>query len=127
MPLEIRPDDDGRILHVLATGAGEAAEWIELTEAQALDGDTRRFGLLMDVRPRESLPDEEGARALGALMSRWGAVAIVSRPGAQFGVARTVDIIGELGGTRVQSFTELNEARTWLLEQIPWRFNAKSR
>lgn len=119
MPLEIRHESDGRVIHATATGPAQVSEWAELTRSEREVRDISRVALLVDIRPRETLPRGPEALSVREQLRQWGAVAIVTRPGAQFGIGRMVDSAGEDGGTPARSFTDLDEARRWLEEHAP--------
>ena len=68
-----------------------------------------RRSLLADVRGRAELPPGAGARGWGHLAPAWVAAAIVTREGAQYGMARVTAAIAERRGTPVRVFTELDE------------------
>lgn len=94
------------------------AEWVELRDQQCPEGQATEKGLLVDVRDRESLPSGDDARHEGELACSWIAVAIASRPGAQYGMARMVSAIAENRGTPVECFTDPNQALEWLRGEI---------
>lgn len=112
MALRVRRSEDDRFTFVQATGPVTFSEWESLRdEEEAIGG--RRF-LLADVREREGLPTGTDAREWGYLAPAWLAAAIVTRHGAQYGMARVTAAIAERRGVHVCVFTEPTPAREWL-------------
>ena len=113
MPLDVRETEAGRVLLVSASGPADYSEWVELSEREP-SGQPRV--LLIDARRRESLPTGTEAREEAHLAGSWAAVAIVTKEGAQYGMARVVAAIAEVQGTPVRVFTEMEPAREWLAD-----------
>lgn len=112
MGLKVRRSEDNRFTYVEATGAVTLADWESLRdEEQAMGG--RRL-LLADVREREGLPSGPDAREWGYLAPAWIAAAMVTREGAQYGMARVTAAIAERRGIPVRVFTDRGPALEWL-------------
>ncbi len=122
MPFDIRLSQSDRIVVVHATGSANLEDWYGLQDHPDVQAAGGSLGLLIDVRPRDDVPSPELARRTGRELvriaaSRFSAVALVARPGAQFGSARVVDqLAGE--DLPVRSFTELEPARDWLVARV---------
>lgn len=119
----VRVVERGRIVLVRALGPAEPEDWFTLAERPDLPDRSRGFGLLIDLRRRETLPSGEQARSIGRRLakvaaSRFAAVALVARPGAQFGLARAVDLLTQLEGMPAATFTDMALARAWLGETL---------
>lgn len=116
MPLQISRLDGRRVTHVRVTDPAAHSDWARLNEDVAPG---KRLALLADVRDRKSLPTSEEARQQASLATDWFAVAIVARPGGQYGMARVMATIAEDRGTPVRVFTDMDQAREWLSRLAP--------
>lgn len=106
---------------VRAEGPASAADWEALGDSPLLPDGGEKAALLIDLTHRESLPDGEvidrATDVLVRLAPRLRAVAMLARPGAQFGCARMVDSVAGLRvGLRAAVFSDEQEARRWLAE-----------
>lgn len=117
MPFHTRLVDEGRIILVRATGLARVEDWSHL-QRSAYPNPERVRGMIVDLRRRTSLPSADVARDVGSRLSHFAApisaIAMVARPGAQYGLTRIVDAIAELDDIAIESFTELREAYEWL-------------
>lgn len=114
MALKVHRSQDNRFTYVEASGTVTFSDWETLRdEEEAIDG--RRM-LLADVRKRDGLPSGPDAREWGYLAPAWIAAAIVTRQGAQYGMARVTAAIAERRGIPVRVFTDSGPALEWLQE-----------
>lgn len=115
MPFHARPIECGRVLLVRATGPAERADWDRLLRARVGEEWT---GLIVDLRRRETLPPGAVAlligRDLAQLAPRLSAIALVARPGAQFGLTRMAGTMAGDSGGAARSFHDLREALEWV-------------
>lgn len=114
MPLQILKG--GPFVHARVTGSAAHSDWVRMNEDLT---PARRLVLLADVRAGDTLPTSDEARRQAVLATDWLAVAIVARPGAQYGVARVTAAIAEGRGTPVRVFTDVDQARKWLSRLAP--------
>lgn len=111
---------------VVITGTGEGSleesdEIIRVLESEAAVAPFR--GLVLDVRYLEYIPTPEEARRIGATYGAFGAahrvaMAYLALPGAQYGVARMVQILSEGHGVRAGVFTSFEPALNWLFSDV---------
>ena len=115
---------DSRILVVRGFGAGspeEGAAILETLERQTLVPDPT--GVLFDIRELEYVPSADEARQIAASYGAFGQrhrlrMAYLSPPGAQYGVARMVQILSETRGVSTAVFTTLEPAVAWLTADV---------
>ena len=112
MPLEVQRSQDRGLTRVRATDPVTLSDWVALRDEEATLGGRR--SLLADIRRQEELPTGADAREWGYLAPAWVAAAIVTREGAQYGMARVTAAIADRRGTAVRVFTELEPAQEWL-------------
>lgn len=122
MSFQYRAIEDGRVLLVRATGEADPADWLNLPEEAAVIIDQDRCcGILIDLRRQTTLPSSTTARAigreLGPLAGRFGGVALVAKPGAQFGLARMTELIATLHDVPVVTFGCPRQALRWVVER----------
>ncbi len=120
MPFHVRIVERGRVVLARGLGPADPADWYALSTHPGLPDRRRGFGLLVDLRRRETLPTPEQAREVGRRLtgvaaSHFVAVALIARPGAQFGLARSVDLLTQLeGGMPAATFHDVRPAWDWL-------------
>jgi hypothetical protein len=120
MPFHVRIVEPGRVVLVRGLGPATTDDWFALAAHPGLPDRRAGYGLIVDLRRRETLPTPEEAREVGRRLtgvawSHFVAVALVARPGAQFGLARSVDLLTQLeGGLPTATFVEMRAAWEWL-------------
>lgn len=119
MPFHARIMERDRIILIRGLGPARTEDWLELADRPDLPDHEQGFGLLVDLRRRQTLPTasqarETGRRLAGIAASHFAAVALIARPGAQFGLARSVDLLTQLEGLPAGTFHELRSACDWL-------------
>jgi hypothetical protein len=109
-----------RRIHVRGQGASSLPE-VEAAARRvaALPGHDPGFALLIDVRELDYIMSYREALGLRELMIQLkpafgGPIAIVSRPGVQYGATRVVASLNDLIGLRVGVFLEPAAAERWL-------------
>ena len=111
-----------RIFVVREEGEGNVGESDAiLEELRRRTTPADRAGVLFDLRALRYLPNAAEARYLGERYGQVGAayamrMAYLASPGAQYGVARTVEILAGLRGVEARVFTDETEALGWLRE-----------
>ena len=117
MPFRIRVVDNGRLVLVRATGPADERDWEKLLAAPAC-GRSPPPDLLIDLRQRRDLPSTEMVRSVMSRLAErtegFRTVALVVRPGAQFGVARIASTFAGLEGATVEAFLQAREALDWI-------------
>lgn len=111
---------------VIVTGSGsgsleESEEIIAALSAHALVQPLR--AVLFDVRLLEFIPNPDEARRIAATHGAFGAelgvrMAYLTPPGAQYGVARMIQILAESYGVQASVFTSFEPAVHWLESDI---------
>lgn len=110
------------ILVVRSEGKGHVGESEQiLDELRRLTSPEDGAGVLFDIRALEYLPSPAEARYIGErygdVGAAWGwRMAHLAPPGAQFGIARTVEIVSGLRGASARVFSDETEAIAWLRE-----------
>ncbi len=116
------PDTD--ILVVTGIGDGSVEESDEILVALAGQRLVPRItGVLFDLRRLDYLPTAEEARRISAGYARFGAeqrcrMAYVAPPGAQYGIARMVEMLTTQHGVVAATFTHFDLALGWLHEGV---------
>lgn len=98
---------------------GEADTIIERLRGLTTPGDGA--GILFDLRILRYIPTPAEGRYIGERYGEIGAaygyrMAYLAPPGAQYGIARTVEILSGLRGVAARVFTDEAEALAWLGE-----------
>ena len=120
MPFELRVPPGEFLARVRGWGRDDFASTAEALRGIGQDARLAPgMPVLMDVRDLEYIatPPEVSAFASPELLQTLFAgrrVAIVTRRGAQFGVARTFAAKAEMSGSEVEIFAEPDLALTWL-------------
>lgn len=107
------------LLVVRGQGDGSLAESFELLaalESQVLL--PRAFGVIFDLRELAYIPSPADAREIAQRYGTAGALqgwrmAYVAPPGAQYGVARMVEMLSQQYGVIAGTFTSLELALAW--------------
>ncbi len=125
MPFKVRLIEQGAVLLVRAVGVAEPRDWFDLADRARMDGRSPR-GLIIDLRRRETLPSADQARETGSGLAgvavhRFDAIALVARPGAQFGLARMVALLTELEELSTAAFQEPKPALEWIRQRLEER------
>jgi hypothetical protein len=108
------------IFVVRGHGEGHVAEAEEIiTRLQAMTSPAERAGVLFDLRALQYVPTPAEGRYIGERYGQVGAVygfrmAYLAPPGAQYGVARTVEILSGFRGVEARVFTDEAEAVLWV-------------
>ncbi|HET9984349.1 MAG TPA: hypothetical protein VFQ38_12205 [Longimicrobiales bacterium] len=108
------------VVEVVASGMAEFDQCADLVARLAAELRVRPgFAGLLDVRGLDYLPNVREARALADLLVSHrpafaGRVAIVTQPGAHFGMGRLQTIVASLHGVPVEAFTMPGQAISWL-------------
>lgn len=123
MAFHARVIEHGAVVLIRAVGPANNDDWFALVERFGNGAEGSGRGLLVDLRRRDTLPTTEEARGIGIELARvasvhFRAMALVVRPGAQFGLARMADQLAGLHGLIAASFNDLSAARDWLCEQL---------
>ncbi len=126
MPFQVRIIERGAILLVRAVGGANPDDWYGLADHPDLARPGAPRGLLVDLRRRQTLPTAAQARETGrgladVALERFDAVALVARPGAQFGLARMVALLNEIEALSTAAFQEPRPALVWLRERLEER------
>lgn len=121
MPFTYQIEADGYIVRVTGTEQGNVQSARGTFSDVLADPQLHRpFGLLVDVRSLNNLPNQEEIHSL-ALFARERAehvAALVVNHGVQFGVARMIQVLAELQGAHIKVFTEELMAQLWLRNQL---------
>lgn len=118
----VRPD---AILEVVMSGPGDYAYCATMLRRIAAELAARPgFSGLIDIRELDYVPTVDEAQRLAELYVQHrtafgGRVAVLARPGEQFGMARLRTITASLGGVQVEAFTARANAIAWLTERRP--------
>jgi hypothetical protein len=113
----------GSLVVARAQTTGDVEALPQLTdEVRRANGVTPGFCTLVDLRRRADLPSARAARQLAeALVAANGKagrrVALVARPGAQYGIVRITETLARLEGADVRVFTAGDDAMDWLREE----------
>jgi len=105
---------------VRGEGEGNVAEAEEIIQGlQEVTSPADRAGVLFDLRALRYIPSPAEARYIGERYGQVGAaygfrMAYLAEPGAQYGVARTVEILSGFRGVEARVFTDEAEALSWL-------------
>ncbi|HUR95670.1 MAG TPA: STAS/SEC14 domain-containing protein [Gemmatimonadales bacterium] len=96
---------------------GEADEIIERLRRLTTPAD--QAAVLFDLRELAYIPTPAEARYIGQRYGEVGSahglrMAYLALPGAQYGVARTVEILSGFRGVEARVFTEETEAMAWV-------------
>ena len=108
------------VFRLRAFGPGNLAEGQASIDAlRAAAAPVARPRVLVDIRELEYIPAPAEARILANLYSAFSRahrarIAFLAPPGAEYGVARMVSIIAELGGATTGAFTDEGDALRWL-------------
>ncbi len=124
MNLEFNTNLGKRVVVLGGTRLASLREWLaqlDLASLKAKEGVVD--ALLLDFRVQGFTPSAREANALVAALRvlctrRVPPVAILSNPGAQFGGARMLCTLGELGGCRTAAFRDEAEAWGWLQREL---------
>ncbi|MGE0439991.1 MAG: hypothetical protein AB7L66_12660 [Gemmatimonadales bacterium] len=123
MAYEIRAGPADRLLMVVGSGTGSVQENSEIVEAlfrQTVVPDPT--GVLFDVRRLGYVPSPAEGRAIALTHWRWAAahharLAYLAPPGAQYGMARMIEMLAQSHGVEAAVFTTEEEAVLWLLAE----------
>jgi hypothetical protein len=115
---------NSHILVVRGTGSGsmaEAREILDAIEQQALVSEPT--AVLFDIRLLEFVPSAEEARQIAVSYGAFGVrhrlrMAYLAPAGAQYGVARMVQMLSEAQGAAAAVFTSQEAAITWLSSDL---------
>ena len=108
------------VLVVRGQGEGHVGEAEEIIERlQALTTPAERAGILFDLRALQYIPSPAEGRYIGERYGQVGSaygfrMAYLAPPGAQYGVARTVEILSGFRGVEARVFTDEAEALVWV-------------
>lgn len=122
MPFTIEVDRDRRIARGKSTGPYSLEETLAATRAIISHPDlVEGTRLLWDARERETVPGPESVTVwLDTLMNDYGQldrrIALLTRPGLQYGMARMIEITADVRGFELRVFEDPEEAEAWLLE-----------
>lgn len=120
MPFSIERWQDTDIVVVRASGEIAAADHDEMLRALAnacqIRASTR---VVLDLSDVEYVPSAEEARALAESFvtlarPRQCLMALVARPGAQYGVARMIETLSSIRNVTAAAFSSLDEAAAWM-------------
>lgn len=120
MSIEFRLEGGSRVAVLGGEGLRTVQDWLDAVDRGALRA---RHGtaeaLLMDFRSAGYTPSAREARALVAALvglcgERLPPVAILTKPGVQYGGARVLCMMGELRGCQASAFQDEEEAWRWL-------------
>jgi hypothetical protein len=106
-------------------GSGSLSERLELLEALAHQTLVPVLtAVIIDLRQLENLPSADDARqiaeAFGAFSARHGCrLAYVASAGAQYGVARMIEILSQQPGVAAGAFLTPEHALHWLEQESP--------
>jgi hypothetical protein len=94
---------------------------LEAIERQALVSEP--IGVVFDIRLLDFVPNGEEARQIATGYGAFGArhrlrLAYLAPPGAQYGVARMVQILSEAHGVAAAVFTSMEAAIGWLSSDL---------
>jgi hypothetical protein len=109
-----------KIAVVVGSGTGsleESQAILTALETQTLEAPPE--AVLLDVRRLSYVPTAEEARQIATAYGLFGArhrcrMAYVAPPGAQYGIARMVQMISESHGAMAEVFSTQEAALTWL-------------
>lgn len=115
---------DSEVLVVTGHGAGsleESDRVLEELARQQLVPVIR--GVLFDLRQLGWIPNPEEARLIAARYGTFGSrhgcrMAYLAPPGAQYGVARMIEMLSQQYGVRAATFATLEAAHAWLLHEV---------
>jgi hypothetical protein len=109
---------------VTGSGSGSLEEGEAVVAALIAQFRSRPFrAVLFDVRLLEYVPLPEEARRIAATHGAFGAehgvrLAYLASPGAQYGVARMVQVLAEAHGVQASVFTSYEPAVRWLESDV---------
>lgn len=122
MAFTLEPWPDTGILVVTGIGAGSVEESDEVLVALTRQRLVPRIqGVLFDLRRLDYVPTADEARRISAGYARFGVeqqcrMAYVAPPGAQYGIARMVEMLTTQHGVAAATFTLFDLALRWLQE-----------
>ena len=122
MPFHYRFIHNNQVVLIRALGTASVEDWEGLATLPFPEAAAEPC-LLIDLRPRMDLPTGAVAREIGRAMhrtaARFCAIALVARPGAQYGLARSAELLSDLRQKEIQTFLDLRSAWNWLHTQRP--------
>jgi hypothetical protein len=122
-----------RVFVVRGEGEGDVGEAEEIIQRlQTMASPAERAGVLFDLRGLRYIPSPAEGRYIGERSGQVGAtygfrMAYLAPPGAQYGVARTVEILSGFRGVDARVFTDEGEALSWLSQAPPGTAEAAGR
>ncbi|HMV31230.1 MAG TPA: hypothetical protein PKA50_03840 [Gemmatimonadales bacterium] len=124
MPFTVQRWPGSAVLVVTGHGAGSLDESERVLEELARQQLVPVLhGVLFDLRQLEWIPNPEEARLIAARYGTFGArhgcrMAYLAPPGAQYGVARMIEMLSQQYGVRAATFATLEAAHAWLLSEV---------
>ncbi len=124
MPFSLQRLPGSAVLIVTGQGAGSLEESERVLEELARQQLAPVLhGVLFDLRALDWLPNPEEARQIAARYGSFGArygcrMAYLAPPGAQYGVARMIEMLSQQYGVRAATFATFEAAHAWLLSEV---------